>query len=98
MVTFGTYIYISEDNHLDAKTVFVSAFWFEMLRTVLFFIPIIYTDMLKATLALQRLDKFLNKKDIDTDNVSHDSSEGNLIHLSLNCFDIPQPIIWLKIY
>ncbi|XP_048752639.2 ATP-binding cassette sub-family C member 3-like isoform X2 [Ostrea edulis] len=71
---FLTYIHIS-DTPLDAKTVFVSLSLFNVLRYSVDFLNYSVRNNLKFFVALKRINTFLNKLDIQEDNVERDPQE-----------------------
>jgi hypothetical protein len=68
---FLAYILIS-DKPLDAKTVFVSFSLFNVLKYSTDFLNFAVRDSLKFFVAVKRINTFLNRKDVQEDNVQRD--------------------------
>ncbi|GFS09919.1 multidrug resistance-associated protein 1 [Elysia marginata] len=79
MITYLTYVYISEDHYLDPRTAFVAISLFDVLRFSMNFLPSVVTDMVKAVISVRRIGNFLRQDDLDTDSVSHDSNSTYVI-------------------
>ncbi|XP_047488964.1 multidrug resistance-associated protein 1-like isoform X5 [Penaeus chinensis] len=74
LATFGTYVQISPENILDAKTAFVSISLFNLLRFPISMLPMIITSLVQANVSLTRLNKFLNADELDPDAVTKDKT------------------------
>lgn len=74
MATFATYVQISPENILDAKTAFVSISLFNLLRFPISMLPMIITSLVQANVSLTRLNKFLNADELDPDAVTKDKN------------------------
>ncbi|KAK0042761.1 multidrug resistance-associated protein 1 [Biomphalaria pfeifferi] len=69
LLTFLTYVYISDDHYLDPKTAFVAISLFDILRYAINFAPMILSDVIKAYISARRIEKFLSHDDLNTHNV-----------------------------
>nr|XP_027217424.1 multidrug resistance-associated protein 1-like [Penaeus vannamei] len=74
LATFATYVQISPENILDAKTAFVSISLFNLLRFPISMLPMIITSLVQANVSLTRLNKFLNADELDPDAVTKDKN------------------------
>ncbi|XP_056008623.1 multidrug resistance-associated protein 1-like isoform X2 [Ostrea edulis] len=74
---FLTYIHIS-DTPLDAKTVFVSLSLFNVLKYSVDYLNYSVRDNMKFFVALRRIDTFLNRTDIQKDNVER-NEQGDAV-------------------
>ncbi|GAV06012.1 hypothetical protein RvY_16054-2 [Ramazzottius varieornatus] len=69
LVTFTTFVMISEDNILDAEKAFVSLTLFNILRRPLGMLPDVIQSVVQARVAVNRLTKFLLNEELDPDSV-----------------------------
>ncbi|XP_071454824.1 multidrug resistance-associated protein 1 isoform X2 [Hetaerina americana] len=79
LVTFATYVLVSEENVLDSQTAFVSLSLFNILRFPLSMLPMMISNMVQASVSVKRMNKFMNSEELDLTSVSHDNSEGDPI-------------------
>ncbi|KAF5296657.1 hypothetical protein FQR65_LT10197 [Abscondita terminalis] len=75
LVSFGTYVLVDETHVLDAKTAFVSLSLFNVLRFPLSMLPMMISNMVQTYVSVKRLNKFMNCEELDSNNVTHDSSK-----------------------
>ncbi|GLV32342.1 Multidrug-Resistance like Protein 1 [Carabus blaptoides fortunei] len=75
LVSFATYVLVDEANVLDAKKAFVSLSLFNILRFPLSMLPMMISNMVQASVSIQRINKFMNSEELNPDNLSHDPSE-----------------------
>ncbi|XP_062549079.1 multidrug resistance-associated protein 1-like isoform X2 [Armigeres subalbatus] len=78
LVSFAVYIFMDENNHLDAQTAFVSLALFNILRVPLGWLPMMVTFAMQAWVSIKRIDKFMNSAELDPNNVTHHKSDKAL--------------------
>ncbi|XP_060605432.1 multidrug resistance-associated protein 1-like [Ruditapes philippinarum] len=76
LATFATYIYTQDDHKFDPQAAFVAMTLFNILRFALNIAPIMFMELIKASVSIKRMGKFLNNEDLDFTNVSHDPSDS----------------------
>ena len=76
LVTFATFVLIDEKNVLDSTTAFVSLSLFNILRFPLSMLPMMISSMVQASVSVKRINDFMNKDELDPNNVQHDPAEG----------------------
>ncbi|GAV06011.1 hypothetical protein RvY_16054-1 [Ramazzottius varieornatus] len=69
LVTFTTFVMISEDNILDAEKAFVSLTLFNILRRPLALLPDVIQSLVQAKVSVNRVTKFLLNEELDPDSV-----------------------------
>ena len=80
-VTFATYIFIDDNNILDANKAFVSLTLFNILKAPLTILPNTISNLIQATVSLKRIQNFLLLDEINRTDVSHKSIDGIGIRL-----------------
>ncbi|KAK8748976.1 hypothetical protein OTU49_015623, partial [Cherax quadricarinatus] len=86
LVTFATYVNISEENILDAKTAFVSLTLFNLLRFPIVMLPMLISNIVQARVSLKRMNKFMNADELDPNSVSRDCRENKPIVIENGTF------------
>ncbi|KAK3097219.1 hypothetical protein FSP39_007607 [Pinctada imbricata] len=86
LATFATFIFTSSSHYLDAQTAFVAISLFNILRFAINLAPMIISEVVKASVSLRRLNKFLVHDDIDLSNVQHDYLEDHMISIKEGTF------------
>ncbi|XP_053385666.1 multidrug resistance-associated protein 1-like [Mercenaria mercenaria] len=76
LATFATYIYTQDDHKFDPQAAFVAVTLFNILRFALNIAPIMFMELIRASVSIKRMGKFLNNEDLDFTSVSHHSSES----------------------
>ncbi|XP_069971268.1 multidrug resistance-associated protein 1 [Penaeus vannamei] len=79
LATFTTYLLVSPENILDVEKAFVSISLFNIMRIPICRLPILVSDIIQATVALKRLQKFTNAEELDLTAVVRDHTEVNAI-------------------
>ncbi|XP_037803863.1 canalicular multispecific organic anion transporter 2-like [Penaeus monodon] len=79
LATFTTYLLVSPENILDVEKAFVSISLFNIMRIPICKLPIIISDIIQATVALKRVQKFTNAEELDPRTVCRDHSEVHAI-------------------
>ncbi|XP_050416423.2 multidrug resistance-associated protein 1 [Patella vulgata] len=86
LATFATYVLSSTENYLDAQKAFVALSLFNILRFPMTLLPMLLSFIVQANVSIGRIGKFLRHGDLDTDNVSKDSSYADVIHVEDGTF------------
>ncbi|XP_064080545.1 multidrug resistance-associated protein 1-like [Macrobrachium nipponense] len=79
LATFATYVSISDEHVLDAKTAFVSLSLFNLLRFPIAMLPMLISSLVQASVSLKRMNKFMNVDELDPNSVIHDTQESRPI-------------------
>lgn len=66
LVTFATYVLSDPANVLDSEKAFVSLSLFNILRFPLSMLPMMIMNAVQASVALKRIDKFMNSEELTT--------------------------------
>ncbi|KAG5675829.1 hypothetical protein PVAND_005699 [Polypedilum vanderplanki] len=69
MVSFITYVLLG--GTLTSESAFISLALFNILRFPMTFFPMLINFLMQSLVAVKRIDKFLNSKEIDSTNVSY---------------------------
>ncbi|GIX88296.1 multidrug resistance-associated protein 1 [Caerostris darwini] len=80
LVTFATYVFIDENNHLDASTAFVSLSLFNIMRFPLTMLPHLITTMVMVSVSVKRINKYMNGEELER-YITYDTS--NVLALSV---------------
>lgn len=83
LATFTTYLLTDEKNVLDSKTAFVSIALFNTLYLPLTRISFVVTGIIQTSVAVKRLNAFMNSDELDPQNVTHDESESKFESFSV---------------
>ncbi|XP_048239875.1 multidrug resistance-associated protein 1-like [Haliotis rufescens] len=79
LVTFLTYIYITEDHYLNPQTAFVAISLFNILRFAVNMLPMVLTDVVKAVISVRRISKYLSRDDLDESSTGFDPLQDEAI-------------------
>lgn len=79
LFTFLTFIYSDNTNKMTPNTFFVALSLFNILRLPLTMFPLTVTQVMQAWVAVKRINKYLNKEELDLEAVSH-AKNGRLLH------------------
>ncbi|KAG1687446.1 Canalicular multispecific organic anion transporter 1 [Nymphon striatum] len=74
IVTFATYIHMSDSNILTTEMAFVAITLFSVLRYPIIVFPQTISRVMKLKVSLDRINKFLHSEELDSDLIEHDSS------------------------
>ncbi|XP_059804131.1 ATP-binding cassette sub-family C member 3 isoform X2 [Hypanus sabinus] len=69
LTSFAVYVYMDENNVLDAQKAFVSLSLFNILRFPLNMLPQVISSIIQATVSLKRLQNFLSHDELDLTSV-----------------------------
>jgi ATP-binding cassette subfamily C (CFTR/MRP) protein 1 len=84
LASFATFVLVDPVNNvLDAAVAFVSISYFNIIRRPLNQLPSLVVQMISATVSLDRLNGYLNAKELPPDNVTHYSEEGDNLVVSV---------------
>nr|XP_045608210.1 multidrug resistance-associated protein 1-like isoform X2 [Procambarus clarkii] len=86
LATFATFINLSQENILDAKTAFVSLALFNLLRFPIAMLPMLISNIVQANVSLKRMNKFMNADELDPNCVSRDYLENKPIVIENGTF------------
>lgn len=73
LVSFISFVFIDENNKIDANTVFVALSLFNILRTPMTMFPMMITQLMQAWVSVKRINAFLNSEDLDPNSVTTQS-------------------------
>ncbi|XP_070188571.1 multidrug resistance-associated protein 1-like [Littorina saxatilis] len=86
LLTFMTYVFVDESHNLTASTSFVALSYFNIIRLAVNVLPIMIREGVKSVVSLGRINRYLNTPDLDTSNVTRDSTSDNAIDISDGTF------------
>ncbi|CAL1532770.1 unnamed protein product [Lymnaea stagnalis] len=96
LLSFMTYVFISEDHYLDPKTAFVAIALFDILRFAINMAPMIVTDLIKTSISARRIESFLYHDDLDPNNVCYKDASDHAISIKNGVFrwtpDLPSTL------
>ncbi|CAH1986538.1 unnamed protein product [Acanthoscelides obtectus] len=75
LVTFATYACVNTHEVLDAQKAYVSISLFNIIRGPLNMLPMVISNYIQATIALKRINDFLNAEELDPNNVTHEPNK-----------------------
>ena len=81
LVSFITYIFMSNENKLTADKAFVTASYMSQLSMQIVFLPMIIVYLVQAGVSLKRLNKFMNNEELDDEAVQHDEEISHKIQI-----------------
>ena len=79
LASFMSFVLLSPDNILDAEIAFVSISYFNIIRRPLNQLPMLITQMISATVSLDRLNNYLNATEISPTTVTHYDDGDNVV-------------------
>ncbi|XP_060863090.1 multidrug resistance-associated protein 1-like isoform X2 [Metopolophium dirhodum] len=91
LVTFVVYVLSGDSLILDVQTAFVSLSLFNILRFPLTLLPMVVSSIVQASVSAERINTFLNSKELDPDSVTHDSNENDPIVIENGTFTWGKP-------
>ncbi|XP_069944054.1 ATP-binding cassette sub-family C member 3-like isoform X2 [Cherax quadricarinatus] len=65
LASFSTYLLVSEDNVLNAEKAFVSLALLNLMRIPIIQMPTVISQLIQASVAVTRLQKYLNASELD---------------------------------
>ncbi|CAF3495114.1 unnamed protein product, partial [Rotaria sp. Silwood1] len=77
IMTFSTYVLLSDTNVLTADKAFVSLALFNLLRSPLVSFPTVFNNVVEARVSNKRIEKFLHTEEIDENAVERIPFESN---------------------
>ncbi|XP_070178633.1 multidrug resistance-associated protein 1-like [Littorina saxatilis] len=69
LAIFITYIYTDPEHYLRPQTAFVTLAFLNLIRFAINTAPPLLSDMIKASVSIGRLNRFLNQSEVEEDNV-----------------------------
>ncbi|XP_068209834.1 multidrug resistance-associated protein 1-like isoform X2 [Palaemon carinicauda] len=79
LVSFTTFVMVSEENTLNAQNAFVAIALINILNLPLLMLPNTFAHCIQANVSLKRLGKYFNASNIDLDSVKEDKEEGSAV-------------------
>ncbi|BFZ13432.1 hypothetical protein BsWGS_16472 [Bradybaena similaris] len=86
LVSFGTYIAVSDIGYLDPATAFVSFTLFSILNQPMTFLPMVIPFLIQAGVSVGRVSKFLHSQDLDGSVVYHDPDSEMAVKIENGTF------------
>ncbi|KAG7506621.1 canalicular multispecific organic anion transporter 2 isoform X1 [Solea senegalensis] len=77
LTTFAVYVYVDENNILDAEKAFVSLSLFNILRFPLNMLPQVISSLVQTSVSLKRIQNFLNHDELDPDSVDRKNTAAD---------------------
>lgn len=78
LACFATFVLIDENNILDANITFMSLSLLNILRAPMAMFPAIIAMSMQAWVSITRINKFMNNRELDPNNVTHKASSNAL--------------------
>ncbi|KAF2879992.1 hypothetical protein ILUMI_26180, partial [Ignelater luminosus] len=79
LMTFVVFVQSSEKNILTPQIAFVSLALFATLQSIMGLLPPIVVWIAESRVSLQRVNKFMNLDELDSDNVQHESNNNPIV-------------------
>ncbi|XP_040061754.2 multidrug resistance-associated protein 1-like [Ixodes scapularis] len=79
LVSFVTYVLVSDDHILDARTAFVSFALFDYLELTMFVLPDFISNLVQTNVSMTRIRKFLICPEVDNSSVGRRLNEGDAV-------------------
>ncbi|XP_064101349.1 multidrug resistance-associated protein 1-like [Macrobrachium nipponense] len=79
LVSFTTFVMVSEENTLDVQNTFVAIALINILSLPLTILPNTVAHCIQANVSLKRLGKYFNLSNIDVDSVKEDKEEESAV-------------------
>lgn len=76
LLTFGVFVLIDDKNVLTPQIAFVALNLFNIIRFPLVALPDLVSNFVEAKVSVQRINKFLNSEELDTDSIEHYDKES----------------------
>ena len=95
LLSFATYVLISEDNILNAEKAFVTLSYLNIMRMPLAILPYMVVGLVQSKVSLDRINKFMNNEELDEKAVEHEPCEKAPITVENGTFrwGINEPIV-----
>ncbi|CAN7939452.1 unnamed protein product, partial [Ixodes hexagonus] len=79
LASFATYVLISDDNILDARTAFVSLALFNRMQLPMFVLPRFISNAVQTRVSMMRICKFLLSSEVEDASVGRRPDEGDAV-------------------
>ncbi|XP_058980636.1 multidrug resistance-associated protein 1 isoform X14 [Musca domestica] len=96
LITFGTYVLVSDENVLTPTKVFVGLSLFEAMNLPMITIPMLMVDIAETQVSVSRINKFMNSEELDPNNVQHDPKKPHPLSIENGTFSWGDGEITLK--
>ncbi|XP_061183744.1 multidrug resistance-associated protein 1-like [Saccostrea echinata] len=80
-VIFAVYLWLDDSNVMTTKKIFYTISLLGILRGPILHMPHVITALVETSVALKRIQKFLNHEEIDESAIQHDGKEGMSIQM-----------------
>ncbi|XP_071514768.1 multidrug resistance-associated protein 1-like [Panulirus ornatus] len=79
LATFTTFLLVSAENVLDAETAFVSIALFNIMRMPMIQMPNVISQLIQASVAVKRMEKYISSSELDPMAVNSEPSEHGAV-------------------
>ncbi|XP_045113643.1 multidrug resistance-associated protein 1-like isoform X2 [Portunus trituberculatus] len=86
LATFTTYLFVSDENQLDAKKIFVCITLFDILRMPIIVLPEVISKCIHGAVSLRRMERYLNTDELDPLDVTSDPRQSSAVVVQGGCF------------
>lgn len=73
LACFATFIFLDENNVLDAQKAFVTMTYINLIKLPMMFIPFLLIGAIQVSVAIQRLNRYMNSEELDDAAVNRDT-------------------------
>ncbi|XP_062567586.1 multidrug resistance-associated protein 1-like [Saccostrea cucullata] len=80
-VIFAVYLWLDDTNVMTTKKIFYTISLLGILRGPILHMPHVITALVETSVALKRIQKFLNQEEIDESAIQHDGNNGMSIQM-----------------
>lgn len=86
LASFATYVFMDENNVLDAQKAFVTLSYLNIMRMPMAVLPFLIIGLVQAGVSLDRVNKFMNNAELDEAAVEHNANEKDPIVIDNGTF------------
>ncbi|XP_067656381.1 multidrug resistance-associated protein 1-like [Haliotis asinina] len=86
LISFVTYVMLSDDHYLDSQTAFVSLSLFTLIRQPMNSLPNCVSMVVQAFVSIKRLSNYMTGEDLDSDSVTSDTETGMALSIRNGSF------------
>ena len=76
LACFATYIFLDPNNELDAQKAFVTMTYINLIKLPMMFIPFLLIGAIQVSVAIQRLNRYMNSEELDDAAVNRDTNDS----------------------
>ena len=73
LACFATFIFLDPNKELDAQKAFVTMTYINLIKLPMMFIPFLLIGAIQVSVAIQRLNRYMNSEELDDAAVNRDS-------------------------